>query len=454
MAGSQMNTVELLTALTGLTHDVFTKSVVPLVRRKSIAARMYMDARADSDYQLIGQNLKFAVYDDFVTGGIATSGKIPDHIGRDAVQGTLNPIRRYRRIAMDNFVDRVARDAGAFEDFGKKLFDELWDSWYSMEVRHAIGYANGLIAKIESRTSSTKVILKDAFGYPGQSVLPHINKNSIICWYDVDGGAIAGAGKVTAVNPTTREYTIDSAATWEPAATTAANDLVYFATTPNITSAHFEAEKDLAPNGFGTILDPLDALTTVFGIAQGDHPRCKPVKRTSVTFTHMEVTRFVRKLASKRGFDVTPSTDMVLTYPAIADQLAESLMAFQQQAYDGTVLKGGYLVNGGSGNSDEDMPTAGLQVAGLPVYTDGFWYHDTLAIIPREKLMRAGLKDADFDTSGWGQWGKIADYDGQDAHVAEYMQGFTNDRGAFGLITGIDCPDVDDLDYDPATPTW
>ncbi len=47
-------------------------------------------------------------------------------------------VRTYVRIAIDNQVAaRVAYPAGAFADLQNRIFDELWDAWAKMEIRHS-----------------------------------------------------------------------------------------------------------------------------------------------------------------------------------------------------------------------------------------------------------------------------------------------------------------------------
>src|SRR3990167_6713563 len=129
--GSQATKAELISELTGLTHDVFVGRVLPNVKRESPTAMLFQDAGPGED-SLEGQNMVFATDLEFATGAMATDGKLPDHVGLDAVQGKVTPIRRYRRIAIDNLVELRASGPGTYQDLADRIFDILWDSWKSM----------------------------------------------------------------------------------------------------------------------------------------------------------------------------------------------------------------------------------------------------------------------------------------------------------------------------------
>lgn len=429
--GSQAANVELMTALTGLTHDIFVGNVVQNVRRESPTAMLFQDAQP-GEYRLEGQSMKFATDLRYKTGAIATDGKIPDHQGLDAVQGSITPVRRYARIALDNLVEKRAAGPGSFDDLSDRIFDLLWDSWKSMEIRHSIGPSSGLVGNVESRSSSTVFVIKDAYGSVGTNPLSNLAEGSIISWYDVSSPGIAGAGKISTINYSTRTITMDSAATWEPSATLAAGDNIFFATTNNITRDYFTSERNLAPNGLGTIVDPAAALTTVFAIAEGTYQRWKPFRKASVTFDHLELTEHWQQLAQKRGIPVTPGTDVVLTFPSNVAQIARTLMGFQQQAYTGGDLAGGY---------------GSVHVNGIKLVEDGFFYQDVAMTLYKQALYRINLGgEADFWGEDGSMWSRIADYDGKDAFVVDYIQNFCPSRGANGCLTGI-VTDVNEDDW-------
>ena len=432
--GSQAARVEAMTGLTGLTHAIFVGEVLPNVRRESPTASLFQDVGPGPEgYRLEGQHMAFAADYRFATGAMATSGDVPDHVGLDPVQGQLTPIRRLRRIAKDNLVALRASGPGSFRDFGSRLFDLLWDSWKSMEIRHSIGASSALIGTIDARTSTTVFTIKDAYGNTATNPLSNLSEGSIIGWYDVSGAAVGGAGVISSINYSTRAITM--VASWENGTgtpQTAAGDGVYFATTSTPSTDYFELERNLGPNGLGTIVDPTAALTTVFNIAEGTYQRHKPYRKTSVTFDHLELTEHWLQLGQKRGFDVTPATDVLLTFPSNVAQVARSLMGFQQQAYTGGDLQGGYT---------------GVTVNGLPLVGDGFFYHDVAMTLYKEGLRRINLGgEADFEAEDGSMWSRIADFDGNEAYVREYMNLFCTNRGANGALTAI-VTDVTDSDY-------
>jgi hypothetical protein len=304
-----------------------------------------------------------------------------------------------------------------------------------MEIRHSIGAATGLLCKVSSRSDADEFVAKDAFGHATTNPMAHISKNAILCWYDVNQSRIGGAGVVSSVAYSTSTITMDSATTWETAVGSQieADDLVYFATTNDSTADYFTAERNLAPNGLGTIVDPDAALSTVFNIAESTSPRSKPFRKASSTFDHLELTEFWLKLAAKRGFGVTPQTDVVLAFPASVAQLARSLMGFQQQQALGGQLEGGYT---------------GINISGIPIIEDHFFYHDVCVTLCKEKLYRVNLgADADFWGEDGSMWQRIADYDGKEAYVVDYLNTFSPSRGTHGALTGISV-DVTVADFD------
>lgn len=436
--GSQTGAASLISELTGLTHDIFVGRVVNNVRRESPVSMLFQDA-GPGDYRLEGQKMIFAVDLRFKTGAMATDGKLPDHTAMDAVQGQVTPVRRYARMALDNLVEKRASGPGAFDDLADRIFDLLWDSWASMEIRHAIGGSGGLVGKCDTRSSSTVFTIKDAYGHAGTNPLAHISEGSVLCWYDLTAtAAIDGAGVVSSINYSTKAITMDSATTWEPGDQLASDDLIYFATTNNISTDYFVSERNVAPNGLGTIVDPDAGASTVFNIAESTYPRWKPFRKASSTFDHLEVTEHWLQLAAKRGFGVTPTTDVAVTFPSCVAQLARSLMGFQQQAYSGESLKGGYKT---------------VQVAGIDIVEDHFFYHDVFMTLNRDSLYRVPLgEQADFWGEDGSMWARIADFDGKEAYVVDYLNYFCTHRGANGALTGI-TTDVTDADWD-AVPNY
>lgn len=436
--GSQKSQAETLAGLTNLAHDIFVGDVMDNVRRESPVSMMFQDA-TPGDYKLIGENMRFAVDLQFKTGALATDGFLPDHVGLDAVQGFITPIRRYERIALDNFVEKRVSGEGAFDDLSDRIFTKLWDAWASMEIRHSTGASDGVICKVTSRTNATSFVVKDGYGLAGTYPLSNLSENSILAWYDVANSRIGGSAAITStgINYNTKTITIDSEQNWETdvGQILRANDLIFFATTDRTTTDYFVSERNLAPNGMGTILDPTASSTTVHDISQTTYGRWKPYRVASTTFDHLELTEHWLALGSKRGFKVSPQIDTVIAYPSVVAQMARSLMGLQQQAYSGSALQGGYQT---------------VTVAGIPFVEDHFWYHNVCATICEAYLYRINLGgDADFWGEDGSMWARIADFDGKSAFVGEYMQTFCNHRGANGALTGI-TTDLTDDNFAPA----
>lgn len=441
--GSQQSRAETMSVLTGLTHEIFVGKVVNNVRVESKASQLFQDAQP-GDYKLVGKKMHFALDLRKRNGAMATpAGQIPDHRGMDATKGELTPVRRYARLAMDNMVELRASGEGSFEDFSVRIFNQLWSAWASMEIRHSIGSASGLLCKVAARTSSTVIVVKDLYGNAGTNPLNLLTEGDTIGWWDVSTAAVGGAAKVTdtGLAYTTLTVTVDSATTWETAVgnAIAADDLIYFATTNDTTKDYFALERGAAPNGMGDILDYAAAATTVFGVSETTFPRWKPFRQTSITFDHLEVTAHWLKLGAKRGFEVSPSTDAVLAFPSLVAQLARTLMSYQQQANMGGTLQGGW---------------SGLNIGGIDFIKDQYLPHNVLATMCKDQLYRIPLgADADFWAGDGSQWARIADFDGKETYVVDYLNCFSPHRGAHGALTSIVTPDEVDADYD-STPNY
>lgn len=434
--GSQASAAANVT-LTNLMHDIFVGRVVNNVKRESPVAMMFQDAGA-GEYRLEGTAMKFAVDLRFKTGAMATDGKLPNATNMDAQEGSITPIRRYARLAIDNMFEKQASGPGAYDNLSDRVFDQLWDSWKSMEIRHSIGPASGLLGVIESTDTPLHFVMKDAFGNVGTNPIAHISEGSILALSDAtDSYNIVASATVSSINYSTREVVMSTE--WDEDVTPAAGDYIYFATSPTHADGHFTSEKNLAPNGLGTIVDPAAAATTVHGILETDYPRWKPFRKASSTFDHLELTEHWLQLGAKRGFAVSPQSDVVVAFPAAVAQIARGLMGFQQQADLGGELKGGYK---------------SLTVGGIPIVQDHFFYHNVAMTLNKDSLFRVNLGDeASFFNGDGSQFARIADYDGKEAFVCEYMNTFCNARGTNGAITGIVTPDITDEDYS-AVPSY
>jgi hypothetical protein len=112
-----------------------------------------------------------------------------------------------------------------------------------------------------------------------------------------------------------------------------------------------------------------------------------------------------------------------MTYPSCVAQIARSLMGFQQQAYTGGNLNGGYQQ---------------VHVAGIAIEEDAAFYHNVAVTLCKDKLYRVPLGgDADFWGEDGSMWQRMAGYDGKEAYVVDYLNYMSNHRGAHGALTGI-----------------
>lgn len=437
-ADSQQGNVELLSALSGLTHEIFVGNVADLVRHESETAKLFKEATPGEDFRFSGEKMVFAVDLRFKQGGVPTSGHLPDYVPMDAVNGEQTPTRRYARLAIDNQVEMLASGEGAFEDLGARIQKKLWQAWKYMEIANAVGGSSGVVCLVDARTSSTVFTVKDGYGHTGTNPISLLSENVPIGWWDVDQAQVGGAANVTntGINYSNDTITVDSAATWETEVGNqiVGDDLIYYATTNDTTSAHFELSRNLSPSGVGTVLDPNGDLTTVFNISETTYRRWKPFRKVSSTFDHLEFTEFALKLGVKCGIDVTPEDYCVVTHPSCAAQMARSLIGFQQQAYTGGELSGGYTA---------------VTVAGHRMKQDPFFYHDVAAFFNYDSIYRVDIGgEADFWSGDGSMWHRIADYDGRTAFAGDYMNYLCNHRGANGALTNIKTPDVNVSDFD------
>src|SRR5688572_18533225 len=106
---SQVSNVEAVSDISGLLHDIFTGDVLPSVKWSSISAQTMQNAKSGEDYEYTGTSMKGAIDLKRPTGAIATRGSLPDHAHFDTTEWETTPVRRYRRIAMDNFTEARAK---------------------------------------------------------------------------------------------------------------------------------------------------------------------------------------------------------------------------------------------------------------------------------------------------------------------------------------------------------
>ncbi len=438
--GSQVSKVQAITDLTGLVHEVYAGRVKPNIDIESPASQLFQ-RMGRGQYRLDGEKLVFSTQLTYSGGAMGTDGKLPDHQYRDPVEGEATPGRFYVRRAIDNFIEQRAQmGPGSFGDLGGRLFDQMWEAFRRHQIRCAIGASDGVVNKCSSRTSSTVFVVKDGYGFAGTDPLMHLEPGMIIAWIDVSAGnAVGGAGKIASINYATNTVTMDSAATWEPSAQLAANDLIVFATTNNTTTDYFATEFNRQRNGIGTIVDPAAALTSVFNISQTANPRWKPFRQASASFDHIEVTEHFRKLRAKSTAPVTRQSHTCLASGAVIAELARTLVGFQQQQNLGRTFRGGYQA---------------VEIAGKDFVEDDYFYHNVLVTLCHETCWNIDLGgEADYFAEDGSQFSRLADFDGKEWFVREYGNYVSDRRNRHGALTGIALPNVTAADFTP-TPNY
>jgi len=437
--GSQKTNVQALSNITGLVHEIFVGDVLPAVRWESVTAQLF-SAAGEGDYRYDGESLNGATDLLRPHGALGTDGELPDHAHVDAANWQTTPVRRYVRRAVDNFTEAAAvKGPGSFADFGTRVFDQLWGAFRMMEIRHAVGSSAGTLCLVSSRTSNVAVVAKDGYGHTSCNPLLMIEEGMVIAWLDSSSAnAAAGAAKVSSLTYSTNTITVDSSSTWEPSATTAANDIIVAATTNNIATDYFATERNNAKNGMIDIVDPSAASTTVFNISQSTYPRWKPYRTSSSTFDHIEVTEWVRKHAAKSTFPVSPSSHTMVAHPAIVAELARSLVGFQQQQQLGKTLEGGYQT---------------IRIAGWDIAEDEYQLQNVLYNVCNEDLYSISLVEAGYFDEDGSMYERISDFDGKEFYVRDYCNSFSPRRNRHGALTGITLSNVTATDFDP-TPNY
>jgi hypothetical protein len=432
---SQQGNLAGATELNGvLLHEIFTDRVKPNVWASSASRTLFQNAGA-GDYVLTGEKLVGASELVYAGGALATDGQLPDHMQIEPVRWETTAKRLYVRRAIDRFWRARGSGAGSFENLEDRIFDQMWDTFERMEIRHAVGSSDGVVCLVDSRTSSTVVVVKDGYGHTGCPPLMHLEPGMVIAWVDADDG-IDGAATISSINYSTKTITVDSAATWEPGDTTATGDRIVFATTPNISTDYFKAEFEAAPQGLMNMIDPDATFSTVQGIAEGTYPRWKPYRAASSTFDHIEVTEFLQKMRAKSTSPVNPSTHTAVSAGGPIAELARTLVGFQQQQNLGKTLEGGYQT---------------IRIAGMDFLQDDFQLQDVIQFVCMEDIFAADLDGgADYAADDGSQFSRLSDFDALEWYVAHYKQNFCDRRNRFGALTGISLANVSADDYDPS----
>lgn len=439
--GSQAAELQSITDLSGLAHEIFTNEIKWQVISESVTAQLFNRATKRADYDVRGEKLVGAAQLRYSNGAMATGGKLPDHIFQDAVNWEVTPIRRYRRIARDPFVSARAEGPGAFSDFVDELFNQLWDSWGRMEIRHAINDARSYVCLTDARTSQTVITVKDGYGHTGTNPLMHIEPGgTTLAWLDASASfAVGGAAKVSDVDYST--FTVTFGTNFDDGATVvAADDPIVMATTDDSTADYFETEHNNGPHGVAAIVDPDENSATVFGIAEATNERWKPLRQASSTFDQFELAEHWRALRAYSQYPIGMATHVVLTQAAPMAELARTLGPYQQQQQMGQTFQGGYQAIRISFLGGDPMDFA----------VDDYFFHDVIVTLHKECVYRADLEgEADFYDNDGSMWSRLPDQDAEEAYVRQYMQTWADQRNRNAALTSITLPNVDADDFSP-----
>lgn len=434
--GHQGDNVQAITDITGLVHEVYAGQVKPHVAAWSPTSQLFQDA-GPGQYRVDGEKLVGSADLYFAGGGVHTSGQLPDHMYQDAVEWYTTPFRRYVRRAIDNFIEaRATTGPGSFGDLSERLFNQMWDAFGRMQIRGAIGSSTGTICKCSSRTSSTVWVAKDGYGHASTDPLMHLQKGMTIAWIDLsDSNNEAGAGVISSIANSTNTVTMASAATWEPSEALAANDLIVFATTSNISTSYFETEYGLVQNGLLDIVDPGAANATHLGITEATHAEWVPVREASSTFDHIEVTEHWRKLRAQSHAPVGPQSHVAIAYGGVVAELARTLEGYQQQMNLGRTFEGGYQA---------------VRIGNMDFIEDDYQIHDVLYTVCTECLYNVPLGgEADYFAEDGSMYQRLSDFDGKEWWVRDYGQTFSDRRNRHGALTGITLSNVSATDFTP-----
>jgi len=435
--GSQQANLDAVANIQGLVHEIFTGEVIPGVRWESITAQMYMNA-PEGSYRYDGESLNGATDLLRPSGGQGTSGQLPDHVHNDAANWQTTPAQLYVRRAINNFVAaKAVLGPGSFADLGQRLLDQMWGAFRLMKIRHAIGGVDAILCEVASRTSTTVWTAQDGYGHTGMDGGIMLDEEMVITHHSTDGGVAEGAGIISSIAYSGTTVTVTMVADWEQTAAVAANDIVCAATTDDPTADYFVSENNLGANGQTQVVDLAGALTTVFGVSQSTFPRWKPVRIASSTFDHIEVTEFLRKLAAKSTYPVTPQSHTLVCGGATYATLARTLTGFQQQMSLGKTFEGGYQA---------------VRIADYDIAVDDFQVHDALVAYCTEDLYHVNLVEAGYFEEDGSMYQRIADFDGKEWFVRSYENNFSPSRNRMGAITGI-THTVTAADYSP-TPNY
>lgn len=407
-----------------LVHELYRDEVVPFLGHMSEMGGLFSKL-GDGGYQLIGEKLQFAADYTYRGGFMGTDGYLPDAQDVDPLELSFTPIRAYIRIAIDNFIEAIARKPGAYEGKAERVVRNMWDAVARAETRHIHGTSAGTVCTFVSRTDANTLVVDAGYGYAGAQPTMFIEAGMTLALLDASNSyATIGAAVVDSVTHNTSETTatINFTSDIDTASTGADGDPLVFATTADESATHFVTERNRAPNGLIDIVDPANAATTYGGATKATYPRLDSVVRASSSFGQVEIMQFLAEIEARSNSKVTADSHVLTCQQAVLLEVAKELVQFQQQSQLGKKLEGGWDT---------------VSVGGMNFLTDPQHLPDVLYALCPEDLFVVNLLEAELAADDGSQWSRLADYDGKEAFVRWYGNRFANRLNRLGALTGI-----------------
>ncbi|MFW6010494.1 MAG: hypothetical protein ACOC9H_01115 [Gemmatimonadota bacterium] len=422
-----------------LVHENYVDEVKPWLDHLSPVAGLF-DTIGDQGYDLIGEKLVSAAESTYSGGGMATDGNLPDHQYVDPVRWETIPARSYIRRAVDNFVQALGRQPGAFEEFFARVQDQMLDVYERMQTRHIHGSSDATVCKVSSRTAGDEFVVKDGYGYDGAAPCMFVEPGMLLALLDAsDSFSVIGVGTVDTVeyNTSGTTATITFTEDIDAASDAAADDVFVFPTTDDTSARHFVTERGLAPNGLLNILDPDSDQTTFLNVNETEHQRWAPVRQASDDFGHVEIMEFLAHIAAKSNSPVSVETHVLTMQEGVYIELAKDLLPFQQQSQLGRELAGGWNA---------------VRIGDFECVKDHYHIPDVVYAHCPEDYWNIDLDgEANVFSEDGSMFQRLADYDGKEWYMRHYNQRGANRRNRCGALTGVPNPNQSRYDAQPTS---
>lgn len=414
-----------------LVHENYVNEVKPWLTHNSPLAGLFAEI-GDGGYELIGKKLVIAAENKYRMGFMGTDGYIPEPTDVQPINLEFTPARLYCAGAIDNFLEAVAVQPGAFENLMTRLTNQMMDAVERGTSFHVHGGSNATLCVVTSRTSATVVVVEDGYGYNGASPTLFIEEGMIVASLDAtDTFAVLGAAKVSSIDHDTSATTatITFASSIEGSGTIAAGDLIVQATSATAADAHFVTERGKAPNGLLDLIDPADSASSYGGLTESTTARINPTRRASSDFGFVEIIEFLEEIGAASDSEVSSQSHILTMQNGSRIELAKELLPYQQQSQLGRELHGGWT---------------SVRIADFDILADRYHIPDVVYALCIEDLAVVNL---DGEPSVWdgdgSQFQRMLDYDGKQWFLKHYVQRFATRRNRLGALTGVDNPNFE-----------